>query len=397
MSVRWLNQERLTLYPRIILVGYVLFGATLVVSAAYSKTGLTDFLDIPLGADFSHYWIASRLAQAGHSLTVYQAPEFIAAQAAFFQVSYPVPWFYPPTFLLMVYPLASLPYLASLGIWLAGTLIACLTVVRRIAPHPLTPWLALAFPGTFQNFFNGQNGFLSTALLGGGLFLLNQSPWAAGILLGLVSYKPHLFALVPVALIAARRWQALLAALITAVALALASFLLLGPGVWAAFWNNLALPLTLAREGLLPMNKIVTVFGALLQVGVGFAHALIIQGVAMAIVAVGVFVGWRRRISFARQAAALVLGTCLFTPYAFSYDLALLALPLAWLGWEGYTVGWLPGERACLALVWLLPLITSVLALIKCQVTPLILVALLLLVLQRGKAGAASAPEPINP
>ena len=55
----------------------------------------------------------------------------------------------------------------------------------------------------------------------------------AGFLLGLVSYKPHLFALVPVALIAARRWQALLAALITAAALALASFLLLGPGVWA--------------------------------------------------------------------------------------------------------------------------------------------------------------------
>jgi len=174
--VRWLNRERLTIYPRIILVGYILCGAGLVLSAAYSKTGLTDFLDRPLGADFSHYWIASALAQAGHPLTVYQAPEFIAAIEAFFKVAYPVPWFYPPTFLLMVYPLAFLPYLVSLGLWLAATLTAFLTVVRRIAPHPLTPWLALAFPGTFQNFFNGQNGFLSTALLGGGLYLLNQSP-----------------------------------------------------------------------------------------------------------------------------------------------------------------------------------------------------------------------------
>jgi Glycosyltransferase family 87 len=395
--VTWLNRERLTLYPRIILAGYILFGAALVVSAAYSKTGLTGFLDIPLGADFSHYWIASRLAQAGHPLTVYQASEFIAAQAAFFQVSYPVPWFYPPTFLLMIFPLAFFPYLASLCIWLAATLVAFLTVVRRIAPHPLTPWLVLAFPGTFQNFFNGQNGFLSAALLGGGLLLLNQSPWVAGFLLGLVSYKPHLFALVPVALIAARRWQALLAAVITAVALTLASLLLLGPGVWVAFWKNLALPLTLAREGLLPMHKIVTVFGALLQVGVGFSLALIIQGLVMAVVAVAVFIVWQRRGSFARQAAALVLGTCLFTPYAFSYDLVLLALPLAWLGWEGYQTGWLPGERALLCLGWLLPLITSVMALSKCQVTPLILVGLLLLVVQRGKAGAASAPEPINP
>ena len=395
--MRWLNRERLTVYPRIILVGYILFGAGLVLSAAYSRTGLTDFLDIPLGADFSHYWLASSLAQAGHPLTVYHAPEFIAAQAAFFKVNYPVPWFYPPTFLLMVYPLAFLPYLVSLCVWLATTLTASLTVLRRIAPHPLTPWLALAFPGTFQNFFHGQNGFLSTALLGGGLLLLNQSPWVAGFLLGLVSYKPHLFALVPVALIAARRWQALLAALSTAMVLALASLLLLGQGVWVAFWKNLALPLTLAREGILPINKIVTVFAALLQVGVGFSDALIIQGAVMLAVVAGVFYVWQGRISFARQAATLVLATFLFTPYAFSYDLVLLALPLAWLGWEGYNAGWLPGEPALLCLGWLLPLITSVMALIKCQITPLILAALLIFVVKRGKAGEASVPKPINP
>ena len=239
--MRWLNRERLTVYPRIFLIGYILCGAGLVLSAAYSKTGLTDLLDRPLGADFSHYWIASFLAQTGHPLTVYHAPEFIAVQEAFFKVTYPLPWFYPPTFLLMIYPLAFLPYLVSLCAWLAATLAAYLVVLRRIAPHPLTPWLALAFPGTFQNFFHGQNGFLSTALLGGGLCLLNQSPWVAGILLGLVSYKPHLFVLIPVALIAGRRWQALLAAMSTAIILALASFLLLGQGVWVAFWNNLAL------------------------------------------------------------------------------------------------------------------------------------------------------------
>jgi hypothetical protein len=207
----------------------------------------------------------------------------------------------------------------------------------------------------------------------------------------LVSYKPHLFALVPVALIAARRWRALLASLVTAGLLAGASCLAFGPGVWAAFLENLGLSMSLARQGLLPMDKMVTIFGTLLQAGVGFSSAWIIQGVVMAAVAAGVFFMWRGRGSFAGQAAALVLGTCLFTPYAFSYDLALLALPLAWLGWEGYTTGWRPGEPGLLCLGWLLPLLASVMAIIKCQLTPVILAALLILVIKSSKAAGRGA------
>jgi Glycosyltransferase family 87 len=394
--VRWLNQERLTVYPRIILTLYLLFGIFLAISAAYSRTGLTDFMARPLGGDFSHYWIASSLAQAGHATTIYQAAEFIRAQEAFFKVTYPLPWFYPPTFLLIIYPLAFMPYLVALCVWLATTLIAYLKVVCRIAPHPLTPWLALAFPGMFQNFFHGQNGFLSTALMGGGLLLLNQSPWLAGMLLGLLSYKPHLFALVPVALIAGRRWQALLAALFTAILMALASFLFLGQGVWVAFWRHLALPLALVREGILPINKMVTIFPSLLEFGVGITPAMIIQGIIMVAMAAIVFYQWQKRVTFARQAATLVLGTLLFTPYAFSYDLALLALPLAWLGWEGYNTGWLPGEPAVLCLVWLLPFLTPIMSLIRFQIAPLILATLMIIVVWGGRVGAFPVPEAIN-
>ena len=47
--MRWLNRERLTVYPRIFLIGYILCGAGLVLSAAYSKTGLTDLRIVPWG------------------------------------------------------------------------------------------------------------------------------------------------------------------------------------------------------------------------------------------------------------------------------------------------------------------------------------------------------------
>ena len=69
---------------------------------------------------------------------------------------------------------------------------AHLLVLYKIAPHRLTLFWALAFFGTFANFVHGQNGFLSAALLGGGLLLLENSPLMGGILLGLLSYKPHL-------------------------------------------------------------------------------------------------------------------------------------------------------------------------------------------------------------
>jgi len=65
---------------------------------------------------------------------------------------------------------------------------------------------------------------------------------------------------------------------------------------------------------------------------------------------------WVRGASPARRDSLLVLGLLLYTPHIFNYDLAMLALPLAWLGWEGYRKRYLLGEPILLALGWLLPL-----------------------------------------
>lgn len=395
--MKWLNRERLTVYPKIFLALYACFGAVLIISAAVSGNGLTDFLGRPLGADFSHYWVASSLAKAGDPAAVYNFQEFLAAQEAFFKVKFPLPWLYPPTYLLLVLPLALLPYLPALAVWLVVTLGAYLAVVRRIAPHPLTPWLALAFPGTFQNFFHGQNGFMSAALLGGGLLLLNRSPLTGGFLLGLLSYKTHLWVLVPLALVAGRRWRALMAAVAAALAMVLASWLVLGQQVWIAYWHNISLPMKLLEEGFLPIDKMVTIFSALLQFGTGLATALVVQTVIMIAVGGAIFRLWHRETAFAVQASGLVLGILLFTPYCFSYDLMLLALPLAWLGWEGYTKKWLPGEQLFLALGWTMPFIAIIGGQLKVQLAPLILVALFLLVWRRSRITAAAIWKPTKP
>ena len=64
--------------------------------------------------------------------------------------------------------------------------------------------LALAFPAVLINIGHGQNGFLTAALLGGALVVLDRRPLVAGILIGLLVYKPQFGLMIPLALLAER-------------------------------------------------------------------------------------------------------------------------------------------------------------------------------------------------
>jgi hypothetical protein len=382
--MNWL-QKRLVSYPRIIITLYVVAVLTLIISAILSPSGLIDYMNRPLGSDFSHYWVASSLSLAGDPGAVYNFPKFFEAMQAAFKVQVPYAWFYPPTFLLVVYPFAYLPYPAALGAWLGITLAGYLIILRRSAPYPRTIWLALAFPGTFENFIHGQNGFLSAILVGGGLLYVDRYPVLGGFLLGLVSYKPQFIPLIPLALLAGRRWRALLATGGGVLALAAASYLVFGKEVWVAFIHNMSLPMQLLEDRSIPVSKMVTIFTAAFSYGVGFRVAWLLQGIVSLAVAGLVAFLWHKETSLPLRASALVLGMLVVTPYAFPYDLALLALPLAWLGWEGYTSGWLPGETLLLAIGWISPIVVVMLNFVGLHITPLILLALLWLVLRRSQ------------
>ena len=396
--MKWLNRERLTFYPRLIVAIYVVLGVA--VFLVPGIVGHLDFMDHPQGArhsiDFSNFWLAASMTLGGKS--VYDAPGFMAAEEKVFGIKV-FPWFYPPTFLLILLPLAFLPYFTALMVWVAATMTGYLWAVRRIAPHPLTTWLALAFPGAFENFRYGQNGFLSAALIGGGLLLLESSPIIAGILLGMVSYKPHLMILIAVALAAGRRWKAMGAGAASAAALALASVLVLGRPAWTAFFQNSPSIMKLMEQGALPLNKMVTVFSVLYSSGAGFQVALLVHWAVMLLVMAAVFWVWHRGRPLAVRASVLVLGILLFTPYAFSYDLCIMAIPLASLGWQGYQKGWLPGEQALLALGWSLPFLCWILTVPPLAnvkylrlVVPVILGALIILAMTKRKGESVLTP-----
>ena len=141
-----------------------------------------------------------------------------------------------------------------------------------------------------------------------------------------------------------------------------------------------------------------TFFAAALSAGVGVKTAYLVQGVIMLAVVAGVSWVWCKKPSIAIRGAVLVLGTLLFTPYEFVCDLAILALPLAWLWEEGRIHGRLPGELILLLFGWLLPIAAPLLwdwinfLNGKLQIGPVILLALFCLSLVKARQAMARDP-----
>ena len=347
----------------------------------------------PLAADYANYWSAAKLALAGKPALAYHLDELYRVQQQVFGTHsrYGSGWYYPPTFLLAVLPLGLLPYLPSLFIWIGVTLGLYLLVLSRLSTHPIFLPLCLTFTGVGENIVFGQNGFLSGTLLGGGLLLLERSPLAAGCLFGLLSYKPHMVILIIPALIFGRYWKVLMVTLATALLLLFLSIMVFGYQLWLEYFKVMAFPLHELEIGSVSWGIMPTFFAAVLSAGFGVKSAFLVQGVVMLLVAAGVAWVWSKKTSLAHRGAVLVLGTLLFTPYAFVYDLAILALPLAWLWEDGRRHGRRPGELLLLLLGWLMPgaapLLWNGINVFagKLQIGPVILAALFLLALIKAK------------
>jgi alpha-1,2-mannosyltransferase len=395
----WLDADRVTAYGRVLLV---MFCGLSVAWVALSSGGL-GVKGKALGTDFTSFWTASQLALSGAPTAAYDPALHQAAQARIFDrdIGYAA-FFYPPPFLLICLPLALLPYGCSLLAWLAVTGAAYVVVVRRIVGDQLG-WLpVLAFPALWSNLGHGQNGFLSAALLGGGAWLLRSHPVLGGLCLGSLIYKPHLGLVIPVALIAARRWDAIAAAAFAAVASGVASYLVFGSDTWQAFFALTALARATLEHGIVGDAKMQSLFAAIRLNGGSLTLAYTAQAL-LGLGVCGLLIQLHRRdFRSEAEAPALVAGALLASPFLLDYDLTLLAIPLAWLARQGLEQGFRPYEKVVLALAFFQPLIARPLAMqFGLALTPFIVYAVLILIYQRRidaqTAGVTPARRPTPP
>ena len=380
----WLDAKRVRAYAIMLLV-------------AYTAMLVPPFLDATRGpgSDFLAFWGAAKLTVAGTPQLAYDLAAETAVQATT-GIRNMVAYVNPPPFLLAIAPLGLLPYAVAWVVWsLAGWAI-WLLVARRILPQAT---LAIAaFPGAYLAASHAQNGFVTGALLIGGVLALRRSQALSGALFGALIIKPHLALLVPLWLLAGRKWSALAAGAASAIGLSLLSLSVFGMKTFRAWPDSFAVSAAIMRTSdAVFWQRMGTVYSAVRLYG-GNEAALVAQGIVTLGCAALVVLAWRRTRDTQATGALMLAATALGSPYLFAYDLSFLALPVFWLVREGLAHGFRPWERLALVALYAAPLAARAAALpLGLNLTPLAAAALVALVWTRLAPATASSSARFHP
>ena len=315
------------------------FGVTLIgfprgiLTSWFSPSGMVASQNHPFGGDFFNFWVASLMVLQGKAAALFDAAQYSAMLRDLYGSDFSVRWLYPPHFFLFVWPLALMPYMAAYATFMAATLAVFLVVAAKVwGGREIVLWLVLA-PVTFLGILYGQTAFLVGAFMIGAIYLWDERPILAGILLGLLTIKPQFGVLIPLVLLLERRWLVIAVATATTLALVALSLLAFGAEPWRAFLAGMGGPngdiLRTASKTFLGIQM--STYGAARFIDLTIAQAAAMQA-AVSVFAVLALI--RAILSNAKRdtkAAMLVVATYLFSPYVLFYDLAALTFVTLWL------------------------------------------------------------------
>jgi Glycosyltransferase family 87 len=349
---RWLGRDRVR--------AYALIGLAVELLALLFWAGRTYDLYLPINPptslDFMSFYAAGTLVDKGTPADVYNPAIHEKTEKAIYgdpRIPY-FGFYYPPVYELVCAVLPLLPFTLSYLAFVLVTGLAFVFVLRSTVRDDILVMALLTFPAAFYSVALGQDSFLTAALFGGALLVLDRRPALAGFLLACLCYKPHFLLLAPVALIAGRYWTALIAAAVTGIALGLLSLLFLGWHSWEAFLGNVGLAQSVFETGRVRFYHLVNLFGAVRLLGGGIALGLGVQALAALFAATVTAIVWYRGAAPAIRAATLIAATMVAMPVILFYDLLPATLAMGWLMRDarGQRQGYLPWEKMALLAMW---------------------------------------------
>ncbi|MEL6860623.1 MAG: glycosyltransferase family 87 protein [Pseudomonadota bacterium] len=342
----WLSSpDRQGLLTRLAVLYGLLFLLTTVLVSVLTPGLLNGERGI-IGADFLAFYTASDMTLQGRALEAYDFAAFDAAlQTRAPSDELGLMWQYPPLMYLIIAPLALLPYKLSFWVWMALTAIvfawANVRLIREAHSDEAVCGraflLILAAPMSVGVLINGQISLLTAALLMLAAYRPRRYWLVAGLAAGLLTVKPQLGLLLPLAFLVVGAWRAFGIAAITTVFLHGVSLAVFGPESFELFLSAVSrLQADVAGSGLLtPPVNMTTVFGQLRHWGLPSELAMLAQ--YLTAISILMFVTWvwfhlrDDRDQRLYLAALLSAGAILVTPYAYAYEMAALAPAAIWI------------------------------------------------------------------
>jgi alpha-1,2-mannosyltransferase len=304
-----------------------------------ARPGFLDLAGNIKGADFVEFYVAGRIVATHQADRLY---DLDLQSRIEHELAAPQEWsgfhgfITPPFFALPFVPLSALPYFVALALWsgLGVLLLAgCPWLLRRAgtgSARSLPVLWTLAFVPVFAAVSYGQNSLLSLFVLAVVFVLLGQArDGPAGLVLGLLLYKPQLVLVLALLLALERRWSALLGLAATGAALVLVSLCMSLPAARAYVRLASSFPLMLADPAFptWKMHSLYSFFVLLLPGHLGLAAGLATLSSAVVLLAVRALQPPYRSETLHRWFAVAVWGSVLVSPHVPLYDLSLLVLP----------------------------------------------------------------------
>ncbi len=291
--------------------------------------------EFPVGRDFLNAWMGGRSVFSGGPAAWF---DFYAYTAELQKVTglpdlKPMFWSYPPHILIFIWPLGLLGFLPAYVLWCIVGL-ALYVWASLAAGVERRYWMfLLVAPAVAENIFFGQNGFLTAALLIGGLGNLERRPIVAGILFGVLTIKPQFGLLLPVMLVMTGRWRTIAAAVVTTVALVVVTTVWFGADIWTEYLQKVVPQQhwMVVTAGDHAWRIVSSAYVNARLVGFSDDWAWAVQAIS-SFCALGavVWTFWRRRDPVLSQ-ALFVTATFLFSPWMLNYDMVVFGWVIALL------------------------------------------------------------------